>query len=154
MGCDARAGAIWGALPNRPGVATGRYWGVFGRENIPFGEPVERETTVKEAEIVARTARRLAQSRARAAHLRRMSLATDGVWKQRGRKWEKVRKPLHRRFHGANGRKVNRLPRIRAGGRFPCIVDADQWLAKRERLLDQTPVRTLSHLRGFRPKLP
>jgi hypothetical protein len=136
------------------GVATGRYWGVFGRENIPFGEPLEKETTHQQAMMVARTARRLVQSRAKSAHFRRMSLATDGKWRQCGLRWEVIRKPLHRRAHGVKGRKVNRVPRIRAAGEFKCIVDADQWVANFARLVDQTPLSQLPTLRGFKPKLP
>ncbi len=91
---------------------------------------------IRQAIILARTARRLAQSRAKAAQLRRMSLARDGKWRRRGGKWVSVRKPLFRRVHGAGRRKVNRIPRILAAGEFKCIVDADQWLKNFARLIE------------------
>jgi len=79
------------------GVECGRYWGVFNRSNIPWGEKWEVPTTEREAVIVQRTARRLEQSRAKAAALKRLKESKAGKWKLKRGCWVKKAKPLKRR---------------------------------------------------------
>lgn len=136
------------------GEKVGRYWGAFARQNIPWGEPVERVTTEQQAVCVARTARRLAQSRCRAAHLKRMREAKEGKIKKRGKRLVRVTGKLKRKVHGKKGRKVNRLPRIRASGCFKSVVIADFWLERMPKLISQRPLWRLPRLIGFRPTLP
>ena len=135
------------------GQEVGRYWGAFARTNIPWGEPVEKITTQEQATVVARTQRRLIQSKAKASHLRRMQDAKEGKVKKR--KGRAPAKPvLRRKTHGQHGRKVNRLPKIRAAGLFKAVLNVEFFLARMPDIRNQRPLHRLPRIIGLRPRLP
>ncbi len=56
------AGYLSDTDQTRPGQSVGRYWGVVGREKIPYGKPVEVELSDDEYQLILRTARRWMRS--------------------------------------------------------------------------------------------
>ena len=120
----------------RPGESVGRYWGVVGRERIPWGEPQRISLNSREAACVRRAIRRHIASVNRSSRIRRVGklvcasaaeIISSGWFDQPVVNWGK-----HIRGCGAKMPQKLRLRNLRSMNVF---LDADFWAASLPRLL-------------------
>ncbi|MGH8093981.1 MAG: rolling circle replication-associated protein [Chthoniobacterales bacterium] len=115
----------------RPGEKVGRYWGVVGRDRIPWGQPASITLDKQQSKVVLRTVRRFMISVNRESRINRtarlVGLDPNQVsaygWFQR----ERFHYGKHLR--GA-GRKLPPKLRLRNLRSMNVFLDADFWMAK------------------------
>jgi hypothetical protein len=115
-----------------PGEKVGRYWGVVGRKNIPWGELETIELDRQQSKIVLRTCRRFIMAVNREQRIRRVArqvglnptelVGWGGWFDRRSVNWGK-----HLRRCGRRMPQKWRLRNLRSLNVF---VDADFWAAK------------------------
>jgi hypothetical protein len=125
----------------RPGQKVGRYWGVVGRNQIPWGKAETVGLNEAQSKIVIRTMRRYIRAVNRQSRIRRVAklvalkpheLTGWGGWFDRHRThWGK-----HLRAGGAKMPQKHRLRNLRSMNVF---LDADFWAAKIPSLLCNRP---------------
>ncbi len=122
----------------RPGERVGRYWGILGRDQIPWGGEEQIVLDQSEAIIVMRTIRRFMMAGNRERRIRRVAklvglkpseLVSWGGWFER--------KPIHYGKHlRAAGRRMPQKLRLRNLSSMNVFLNADFWAVRISRLLD------------------
>jgi len=122
-----------------PGKKVGRYWGVVGRKNIPWGELETLALDHAQSKFVMRTVRRYILSVNRQTRIRRVArqvgltpsqLISFGGWFERGDiNWGK-------RFRAAGSKMPQKL-RLRNLRSMNVFLDADFWAARLPDMLSQ-----------------
>ena len=120
-----------------PGKKVGRYWGVVGKENIPWGRPETIVLDHAQSKFMLRTVRRYIQSVNRETRIRRVAkqvglkpsqFISFGGWFERGDiNWGK-------RFRAAGSKMPQKL-RLRNLRSMNVFLDADFWAAKLPNLI-------------------
>jgi hypothetical protein len=117
------------------GKNVGRYWGVVGKENIPWGPAEVIELDEQQAKVVLRTFRRFIKAINREQRIKRVArqvglkpaeLVSTGAWFDGYLKWGK-------RFR-ASGRRMPQKLRLRNLRSLNIFLDADFWKERISRL--------------------
>jgi hypothetical protein len=120
-----------------PGKKVGRYWGVVGRKNIPWGRPETIVLNHAQSKFVLRTVRRYMRSVNRQTRIRRVAkqigfkpaeLISFGGW------FEPRKFDWGKRLRAA-GRRMPQKLRLRNLRSMNVFLDADFWAQKLPRLL-------------------
>ena len=131
-----------------PGQKVGRYWGVVGKERIPWGKEEVTSLDHDQARFVMRTLRRyiMATNRqtririvARQLKLRPGELETFGGWFQR-QTW---RRPWGKHLRACGGHMPQKL-RLRNLSSMNVFLDADFWAGKLQETLPTLVRRNVS----------
>jgi hypothetical protein len=120
-----------------PGFEVGRYWGVYGRSNIPYAQAGVLELEEREGVIVRRIARGFMRSQNRQRRLRALDqqglshtlFFTGGI------------RALRKKVPDAAAFKIPPKIRLRNNDSISLFCDADFWAAALERLFVPGPVR-------------
>jgi hypothetical protein len=119
------------------GRKVGRYWGVVGKQNIPWGFAEAIELDPRQAKIVLRTCRRFIMAVNRQQRIKRVArqigwkpaeLVSFGGW------FERYKGNWGKRLR-ADGRRMPQKLRLRNLRSMNVFLDADFWTAKLRKIL-------------------
>ena len=118
-----------------PGKKVGRYWGIVGKQNIPWGEQQTIELDEQQSKLVVRTCRRFINAMNRQQRIKRVAkqlksrpadIVSLGWFDRRDVNWGK-----HLR---ATGRRMPQKLRLRNLHSMNVFLDAEYWAARLDSL--------------------
>lgn len=119
-------GYVSKADQTRPGECFGRYWGIVGRQNLPFCESRSMELDPKVGVKVNRTARRFIAAMGRA---RRLNMVAKVCKKSFGEASDLMMRQEARPYVEHFGRRIPRKIRVREGAPTRNVLcNADKWM--------------------------